>query len=262
MSIFRRPPLQESSTVGTPQVRGQVRWFGLCLYLFTLSLDTFLFVTLVIWSNNWGDHNMALFTHTPLPFLLPVMEIWFFLCCLFFVYMGTLAAFSISQMNKDPGLQLEFRPEHMIILCIMCFLLLTWFTCYSFIWTEEWNLVWRFSEISFPIIQGIAILFLVPISFPLFRLLWKSDSKQIMIIRILICFIYLFIFTIPMWGTSIHILDGPLPPKPLIIGHRGAPTEVPENTLLSFKTAMDIGVDIGPFSNHKPSFPFFLIFGR
>lgn len=36
-----------------------------------------------------------------------------------------------------------------------------------------------------------------------------------------------------------------------IVGHRGAPRQAPENTLLSFKRAMDIGVDWIEFDLHK-----------
>ncbi len=31
--------------------------------------------------------------------------------------------------------------------------------------------------------------------------------------------------------------------RPLIIGHRGAPSECPENTMVSFRAAVDAGVD-------------------
>ncbi len=36
-----------------------------------------------------------------------------------------------------------------------------------------------------------------------------------------------------------------------IVGHRGAPRQAPENTLLSFKRAMDIGVDWVEFDLHR-----------
>jgi glycerophosphoinositol inositolphosphodiesterase len=56
------------------------------------------------------------------------------------------------------------------------------------------------------------------------------------------CFIILLFF-LPIISVPIHIGEGDLPPKPLLIAHRGVSSLVPENTLESYQLAAELGCD-------------------
>lgn len=52
----------------------------------------------------------------------------------------------------------------------------------------------------------------------------------------------LFFTTAPIWFDTALVIDGSIPPKPKLIGHRGFSNEAPENTISSFKLALELGV--------------------
>lgn len=69
----------------------------------------------------------------------------------------------------------------------------------------------------------------------------KTSIRQPKSILILSCFItaYGFIFSLPFLYVPANIIEGPLPPKPGIIAHRGASHLAPENTIKAIEVAVD-----------------------
>lgn len=98
-----------------------------------------------------------------------------------------------------------------------------------------------FENISILIFIGGAISIAI-IADPILAIV-KTSIRQPKSILILICFItaYGFIFSLPFLYVSANIIEGPLPPKPGIVAHRGASHLAPENTIEAVEVAVDYG---------------------
>ncbi len=48
------------------------------------------------------------------------------------------------------------------------------------------------------------------------------------------------VFSVPIWFDTAHVIEGDLPPKPLLIAHRGVQQFAPENTIPAFQLASDM----------------------
>jgi len=105
-----------------------------------------------------------------------------------------------------------------------------------------------------PFLQFIALVILAAIIVPLCDAglkLFKFSQTFLCIPRFLfwayllfILPLIVFLFSIPMWFDSAHIVNH-LPNKPKFIAHRGDPRYAPENTMASYRSAIEIeGVSV------------------
>ena len=107
-----------------------------------------------------------------------------------------------------------------------------------------WHLISASVEMTSPFLQLFSLMLWVFFSIYLHFVLFKVKVSAIKIgFFILYNIFFLFLCTIPYWLYSPCIKSGISEiPKPKIIGHRGAPTVAPENTMLSFQKAVECGV--------------------
>ncbi|MBA7505791.1 hypothetical protein ES706_04468 [subsurface metagenome] len=98
-----------------------------------------------------------------------------------------------------------------------------------------------FENINILIFIGVAIGIIIILG-PIITIIKKS-LKRPKSILILICFItaYGFIFSLPFLYVPANVIEGPLPPKPGIVAHRGASHLAPENTIEAAEVAVDYG---------------------
>eukprot|EP01127_Copromyxa_protea_P017126 TRINITY_DN5182_c4_g1_i7.p1 TRINITY_DN5182_c4_g1~~TRINITY_DN5182_c4_g1_i7.p1 ORF type:complete len:531 (+),score=63.67 TRINITY_DN5182_c4_g1_i7:3-1595(+) len=221
------------------------------LHLYALTSNLVWLAVLLIWENNWDDHDSALFE--VLPFQLHYMRFYTIVSAVCIVYL--LAIFFWVLLNTyfagTPLKDLEAQRgcacnSHKVGIMMCIFAPLAWFVVYQFMWGSEFGLLSRSNQTILPLIQPIFCVMSVPASYFAFH--WVLQTKQskvktsLKVTFILLAFVCIFSF--PWWYDSAHIIDGELPPRPQIIGHRGTPTERPENTLESFQNAMDLSVSI------------------
>lgn len=98
-----------------------------------------------------------------------------------------------------------------------------------------------FENINILILIGGAISIAI-IADPIITIIKKSIKRPKSIL-ILICFItaYGFIFSLPFLCVPANVIEGPLPPKPGIVAHRGASHLAPENTIEAAELAINYG---------------------
>ncbi|GAG87043.1 unnamed protein product, partial [marine sediment metagenome] len=98
-----------------------------------------------------------------------------------------------------------------------------------------------FENINIIIFIGVTIGIIIILD-PIITIIKKS-LKRPKSILILICFItaYGFIFSLPFLYVPANVIEGPLPPKPGIVAHRGASHLAPENTIKAAELAVNYG---------------------
>uniref|UniRef100_A0A9J8BBN0 Glycerophosphodiester phosphodiesterase domain containing 2 n=1 Tax=Cyprinus carpio carpio TaxID=630221 RepID=A0A9J8BBN0_CYPCA len=134
-------------------------------------------------------------------------------------------------------------------------------------WMEEWKTVYMSFQATAPFLQLGAVVALTLISWLVFQ---SYHTAQTAACKVFIMMTFLVVsaavFLCPLAICSPCITNN-LPPKPALVGHRGAPMLAPENTMMSFRKSMECGVvafetdvqlskDMKPFLMHDngPSF--------
>ncbi|KAH0625249.1 hypothetical protein JD844_033618 [Phrynosoma platyrhinos] len=123
-------------------------------------------------------------------------------------------------------------------LCISAFIIIT------FQWTKQWATFCLSFQVSAPFFHLGAILIMIFLAWPVAKHFFQMENKvlQVFIIGPYLCILLFFLF-IPLGMYSPCIREkGTLGPKPLLIGHRGAPMVAPENTEMSFRKSIEYGV--------------------
>jgi len=129
---------------------------------------------------------------------------------------------------------------HKILAIILIFIFNALLFLMLYLFGEEATIVYMlFENINILIFIGGAISIAI-IANPILAII-KTSIRQPKSILILICFItaYGFIFSLPFLYVPANIIEGPLPPKPGIVAHRGASHLAPENTIKAAEVAVD-----------------------
>jgi len=138
------------------------------------------------------------------------------------------------------------RIDPHIVHKILAIILIVFFSALLFImldlFGEEAAIVsYLFETINILIFIGVAIGIIIILD-PIITIIKKSIKRPKSIL-ILICFItaYGFIFSLPFLYVPANVIEGPLPPKPGIVAHRGASHLAPENTIKAATLAVNYG---------------------
>ncbi|XP_053486974.1 glycerophosphoinositol inositolphosphodiesterase GDPD2 [Ictalurus furcatus] len=112
----------------------------------------------------------------------------------------------------------------------------------SFRWTEEWSSIYLSLQATAPFLHLGAIVALTIISWLVFQSYYRAQRtvSKIFIIGVFMA-ILVVVFLSPLLIRSPCLTDT-LPPKPSLVGHRGAPVLAPENTIMSFNNSVECGV--------------------
>ncbi|XP_073676740.1 glycerophosphoinositol inositolphosphodiesterase GDPD2 [Garra rufa] len=134
-------------------------------------------------------------------------------------------------------------------------------------WKEEWQTVYMSFQATAPFLQLGAVVALTLISWLVFQSYHTAVTAACKVfIMMTFLVVSAAVFLCPLAICSPCITKN-LPPKPALVGHRGAPMLAPENTIMSFRKSMECGVvafetdvqlskDMKPFLMHdsKPNF--------
>ncbi|TRY97991.1 hypothetical protein DNTS_000307 [Danionella cerebrum] len=122
---------------------------------------------------------------------------------------------------------------------LMVFLNILGFSCK---WQKEWQTIKLSFQATAPFLQLSAVLALTVISWLVFQSYFRAKTAAnrgfIMTNFLLVC------AAVHLWPVVIKspCISPNIPPKPALVGHRGAPMLAPENTLMSFRKSLECGV--------------------
>lgn len=110
-------------------------------------------------------------------------------------------------------------------------------------WKEEWQTIYMSFQATAPFLQLGAVVALTLISWLVFQSYHKAKTTACKVfITMAFLIVSAAVFLCPLVICSPCITSN-LPPKPALVGHRGAPMLAPENTLMSFRRSLQCDVE-------------------
>ncbi|XP_021376738.1 glycerophosphodiester phosphodiesterase domain-containing protein 5-like isoform X2 [Mizuhopecten yessoensis] len=201
---------------------------------------TFLLYVILISRNNFDDFNWFMYKNLNnwAPYFIVLLSV----ICILFTYITILMLLSLCHIIH--GHQLYVHPVHVIFIffCLAC--CIAGAVSYSELWATEWFAIWLSLKVIGPFLQIGSVILMTSISYVIIGQ-WFTLTKWYLQM------FWLCVYLAVMVGLYISpvFIDSPcvvattkLPPKPFIIGHRGASGIAPENTMISFEIADQYGV--------------------
>ncbi|XP_077197381.1 glycerophosphodiester phosphodiesterase domain-containing protein 4 isoform X2 [Paroedura picta] len=195
---------------------------------------------LYLWRASQNDYNnFDWYSYTNLG-------VWFlwslailFMTTLAFSYVFLLLILALCLVSDGQRLYLHYY--HKVGTVVVLIFAVTVFAVVTILWNQQWKTVMMSMQITAPFMHVIALLFMILLSWPVA--------------------LYTFRLGKPGMYSPCIMEEGTLGPKPVLIGHRGAPMVAPENTLMSFvktiehggggfETDVQISLDGVPFLMH------------
>jgi len=197
----------------------------------------------------WGDFNAELTGFIGVQ--LDYVTILILLLAIPVIYTGILALVNIRRLIRT-GIA---KPALLHIIVSMVFLIL-----FDLLLVVLLVLFGEEAAIVGSVLENASIFIFLSVSVALFIVLYpllimvhnwmkapggNGLNPRVKAIVLLICIVvgYGMAFLMPFIFAPANVLRGPLPPKPLIIAHRGAAHLVPENTLVSAELAYNLTCD-------------------
>ncbi|CAK8677723.1 unnamed protein product [Clavelina lepadiformis] len=179
-----------------------------------------------------------------------------------FFYVVMLCFAGFLQILHLHNLHLFLCHKIVLLVCFVSFILGMIYV--ALLWPDLVSGVKVSFEMTGPFLQLCSLLVLISFAFYFTKVVWISEkNKKLAFISYVI--VFTFVLSIPFWQYSpcIHMDAEANMSKPLLIGHKGAPSLAPENTILSYEHAVSCGVfalesdvrlsrDGVPFLMHDP----------
>ncbi|KAK3095074.1 hypothetical protein FSP39_009932 [Pinctada imbricata] len=215
------------------------------LFVFMLMLLTFLFSACLLYSiiiaeNDFDDLNWFFYTVT--GHWTRVYTIFLALICIVFIYLTFLMVLYLCHILH--GHQLYTHIVHVVVMLVFLSFLIALVVTVQEIWHTEWSVIWLSLKITGPFLQIGAVCVMTALSWVIARQ-WYTISDSFLQLKWMLSFIIILVglYISPLFINSpCVILISDLPPRPKIIGQRGASGIAPENTLASFQVAVDYDV--------------------
>ncbi|KAL2077220.1 hypothetical protein ACEWY4_026724 [Coilia grayii] len=158
------------------------------------------------------------------------------------VYCLLLLVFALFQYAlKEP---LDLHCVHKVFMSVGLLIVLAGIAVICREWKEEWPTVSVFLQATGPFLQLGGVVALTLLSWLVFKSYYRSRRRASKVIIMLVwAAVCLAVFLCPLLihDFSPCVLEH-LPPKPALIGHRGAPMLAPENTMMSFRRSLECNV--------------------
>ncbi|KAK1163103.1 glycerophosphoinositol inositolphosphodiesterase GDPD2-like [Acipenser oxyrinchus oxyrinchus] len=217
-------------------------WFTFQSFIFLLTL----WWIYVCWAayNDRDDFNTKVFSI--LSSITGVYVNWFLVVLIVtsvvVIYCCLLLVFALIQVAlKEP---LDMHWIHKVLLFLAVVIVAAGIAGICVRWMEEWGTALLSLQVTAPFLQlgGVAAVSLLGwFVFQRFFMAKRTVSRVFILMAYLI--VVAAVFLSPLVITSPCLLEiRELPPKPALIGHRGAPMLAPENTMMSFQKSMECKV--------------------
>ncbi|XP_068918548.1 glycerophosphoinositol inositolphosphodiesterase GDPD2 isoform X3 [Petaurus breviceps papuanus] len=214
-------------------------WFGLLAIAFLLSLG-WLYIGLIL-LNDLHNFNEFLFRHWGhwldwSLVLLPMASV--------LLTYSTLLLF-LALFLYLCGQPLHLHWLHKGLLSLTVLLVAAALVGLEIQWREEWRSLSLSLQATAPFLHIGAVVALTLLAWPVADAFYKSQSRGPKVLLLLFIAAALAIYLAPLGISSPCLMEySHLPPKPGLVGHRGAPMLAPENTLMSLRKTAECGASV------------------
>ncbi|XP_063287619.1 glycerophosphodiester phosphodiesterase domain-containing protein 4 isoform X1 [Pelobates fuscus] len=212
-------------------------FFLLLVGTFCLSL-----VFLYFWGEAQNDYNdFDWYTYGSVGYWFLWSLVILVVAALLFTYIAILLVLAVCLLSE--GQQLYLHWSHKTGMLLVLVFSIAALAALSKLWGEEWDTVRLSFQVTAPYLHVGAIAAMVLMSWPVALYFVRTNKKvsQVLIIApYLLLLLFLYLIPLGMYSPCIRE-KGTLPPKPLLIGHRGSPKLAPENTKMSFEKTIEHG---------------------
>ncbi|XP_014584440.1 glycerophosphoinositol inositolphosphodiesterase GDPD2 isoform X1 [Equus przewalskii] len=222
-------------------------WFGLLFLTFLLSLG-WLYIGLIL-LNDLHNFNEFLFNHWghwmdwSLAFLLVIS--------LLVTYASLLLLLAL--LLRLCGQPLRLHSVHKVLLLFIMLLVAAGLVGLDIQWQQEWRSLRLSLQATAPFLHIGAVAGITLLAWPVADTFYRIHRRACPLLpagpKILLLFLFFGIalasYLAPLCISSPCIMEPrDLPPKPGLVGHRGAPMLAPENTLMSLRKTAECGAAV------------------
>ncbi|XP_068172677.1 glycerophosphodiester phosphodiesterase domain-containing protein 5 isoform X2 [Antennarius striatus] len=211
--------------------------FGLLILTFFLS-----FLFLYFWSEAQNDYNdFDWFNFGTLGFWFPWSLVLLVVAAALFTYIALLLVLAVCLLSEGQRLYLHWSHKSGIVVTLVFSVTAT--AILSDLWSKEWKTLLLSLQVTAPFLHVAAVLLMAILSWPIALHFFRMNKKvrQVAVLGLYLSILFsLYLVPLGMYSPCIKEA-GMLGPAPALIGHRGAPMLAPENTVMSFKKAVDAG---------------------
>ncbi|XP_072451299.1 glycerophosphodiester phosphodiesterase domain-containing protein 5 isoform X2 [Chiloscyllium punctatum] len=182
-----------------------------------------------------------------------------------FSYLLLFMILSLCQLALRIPLSLHWINKVLILICVLLILILM--IVIRIKWKEEWDTISLSIQVTAPFLHLGAVVAVTIMAWFIIDQHFESKRRSLqVIIPMFYLGVVIFLYFIPLAISSPCIIERKdLPPRPAMMGHRGAPMLAPENTLMSFEETVkceastfesdvQISFDGVPFLMHDSTF--------
>uniref|UniRef100_A0A8P0SKV6 Glycerophosphodiester phosphodiesterase domain containing 2 n=3 Tax=Canis lupus TaxID=9612 RepID=A0A8P0SKV6_CANLF len=215
-------------------------WFGLLFLTFLLSLG-WLYIGLIL-LNDLHNFNEFLFHHWghwmdwSLAFLLVIS--------LLVTYASLLLLLAL--LLRLCGQPLHLHSVHKMLLLLIMLLVAAGLVGLDVQWQQEWRSLRVSLQATAPFLHIGAVAGITLLAWPVADTFYRIHRRGPKILLLFLFFgVSLAVYLAPLCISSPCIMEPrDLPPKPGLVGHRGAPMLAPENTLMSLRKTAECGAAV------------------
>ncbi|NXK85895.1 GDPD2 inositolphosphodiesterase, partial [Formicarius rufipectus] len=231
---------KKKKTKGLRTTKCDCIWFLFlfCVFLFTL---VWLYFALVI-LNDLHNFNEFIFKQTKSWINWPLVLI--VTTAVLVTYSSVLLVLALCLRLCDQPLKLHWL--HKILLILTALVVAVAFTGLGIKWAEEWRSAQISLQATGPFLHIGVVGGMTLLAWPLASFIYRTCNTGLKVSLLLVyCIVMIALYLAPLGITSPCIMEeNQLPPKPALVGHRGAPMLAPENTLMSLHKAVDCDVQV------------------
>ncbi|XP_011221696.1 glycerophosphoinositol inositolphosphodiesterase GDPD2 isoform X1 [Ailuropoda melanoleuca] len=215
-------------------------WFGLLFLTFLLSLG-WLYIGLIL-LNDLHNFNEFLFHHWghwmdwSLAFLLVIS--------LLVTYASLLLLLAL--LLRLCGQPLHLHSVHKMLLLLIMLLVAAGLVGLDVQWQQEWRSLRLSLQATAPFLHIGAVAGITLLAWPVADTFYRIHRRGPKTLLLFLFFgVSLAVYLAPLCISSPCIMEPrDLPPKPGLVGHRGAPMLAPENTLMSLRKTAECGAAV------------------
>ncbi|XP_005401679.1 PREDICTED: glycerophosphoinositol inositolphosphodiesterase GDPD2 isoform X1 [Chinchilla lanigera] len=215
-------------------------WLGLLFLTFLLSL-TWLYIGLIL-LNDLHNFNEFLFRHWGhwMDWSIALLLV----ASLLVTYASLLLLLAL--LLHLCGQPLHLHGLHKVLLLLILLLVVTGLVGLDIQWRQEWDSLRLSLQATAPVLHIGAVAGITILAWPVADTFYRIHPRGPKILLLFLFFgVVLVIYLAPLCISSPCIMEPrDLPPKPGLIGHRGAPMLAPENTLMSLRKTAECGAAV------------------
>ncbi|XP_068019683.1 glycerophosphoinositol inositolphosphodiesterase GDPD2 isoform X1 [Melanerpes formicivorus] len=215
-------------------------WFLFLFVVFLFALVWLYFTVIIL--NDFHNFN---------EFIFKQRRLWLDWSLVLLVATAVLITYSATLLVLALCLQLCGQPLklhwlHKTLLILTALVVAAAFTGLGIKWAEEWRSAGVSLQATGPFLHIGAVGGMTLLAWPLASFIYRTRSTGLKVLLLLAyCALMIALYLAPLGITSPCIMEeSQLPPKPALVGHRGAPMLAPENTLMSLQKAVDCDVQV------------------